>query len=87
MSILDDARRLVKRTALRGSCWYCGAYQESDPHGEECPVPSMPRIVAALEATQALVESLGSYVVERNTTRVAVPLVEAIVAAMKETGR
>jgi hypothetical protein len=63
VSILDDARRLTKIQPLeedqgRQFCRVCGeeigGYPAWEGHARDCPWLSMPKIVAALEAADAI---------------------------------
>ncbi len=66
MSLIDDARRISEAEApLMGDawCWFCRArlvgfesVVPDQPHNQDCPWLSLPRIVAALEAAQSLVD-------------------------------
>lgn len=69
MTLLDDARRLLDdrpprggsslKSHPRGRCYYClGDYDQREPHEPDCPWLSLPRIVAALEATGALLDAV-----------------------------
>lgn len=56
MSLLDDARRLANADPWpddQSTCPFCGEWVGK--HAEECPWLQMPQIVAALEATEAIV--------------------------------
>lgn len=83
MSLLDDVRRLSDASITReGTCWchFCGSMIEppesydpvlpyAEQHASDCPWLAMPRIVAALDAAQSLVDA--HYVPEAAIWRVA----------------
>lgn len=58
MSLLDEARRLAEQVdpihVDSGHCFECEGW---DQHLNDCPWLAMPRIVAALEAAQRLLQS------------------------------
>ena len=67
MTLIEDARRIAAAGAPMSAhawCWFCHArlvgyfdFVNEQPHRPDCPWLSLPRIVAALEAAQALVEA------------------------------
>lgn len=61
MSLLDDARRLERNPwaplAEGMVCFYCRLMSQDEAHTTDCPVRSLPQIVAALEAAQDVVNS------------------------------
>jgi hypothetical protein len=71
MSLLDDARRLLSELIVeavdgedrRYTCAICRpvAWRELDriEHETDCPVPTMPKIVAGLEAAESLLSETG----------------------------
>lgn len=63
MSLLDDARELSNvtlETLTRSGTIVCAVCFKR-PHGTGCPVLSLPRIVAALEAAERLVARFDDY--------------------------
>lgn len=56
MSLLDDARRLDRLRSI--DCVFCRV-NFLETHEEWCPVPRIPRIVEALEATQAMLRQFN----------------------------
>jgi hypothetical protein len=58
VNLLDDTRRLRMARNEAEDCYECGHYGDiDDPHAADCPYLALPRIVAALEAAEALVEA------------------------------
>lgn len=53
MSLLDDARRLEK--PHYSDCHYCGTINPG-AHAEGCPMLSLPKIVAVLEAAERVMQ-------------------------------
>lgn len=60
MSLIEDARRLAAQSVHEpyagDHCVFCAGRRNVDDHLPHCPWLSMPRIVAALEAAQAVVD-------------------------------
>lgn len=56
MSLIEDAKALICPRDIAENCFYCGADVPDDPHKPDCCwQATMPRIVTALEAAQAVV--------------------------------
>ena len=98
MNLLDDARRLLThrpilggsrlRSAPDGRCYYCGENWKQEPHAPGCPWLSLPKIVAVLEAADAIVnpKELDAFNgAGPGLVLVDEPLYRALVAVMKES--
>lgn len=78
MSLIDDARRLADAGSYddggngsynEPSCIHCHSWPE-DQHEPTCPWLALPRIVAALEAAQALLKAVDTTMVGHGPTTI-----------------
>ncbi len=61
MSLLDDAKQIAEIENLddQGYCMYCPTTAHRELHVPDCPWLAMPKIVAALEAADRLIDRGG----------------------------
>jgi hypothetical protein len=95
MSLLDDARRMVEHGFIRRQptlsgrmlieCVICYV-DPSNGHDPECPVPSLPRIAAALEAAERVRAEYEDVDFNWDTPDDFLRSLEVLVAALRGEG-